>query len=74
MIKDNTRYCDRCGSEIPSKKTKKDNVHDIIKLGFVVNDCECINWRKDICSSCADLFDAFWNEGESTTKKSRSSK
>lgn len=74
MRKDNKRYCDRCGSEIPKEKSKTDNVHDIIKLGFVVDSCECTNWSKDICTDCADAFDTFWSEGSATTKKSRSSK
>ena len=74
MTKKGIRYCDRCGAEIPTEKSKKDNVHDVIKLGFVVNSCECTDWRKDICTDCADLFDAFWAEGTATTTKSRSSK
>lgn len=62
MKKNNKRYCDRCKAEIPAEKGKDDNVHDVIKMGFYVGNCQTINWSKDICTTCADEFDAWWKQ------------
>ena len=58
MKKSGKTYCDRCKKEIV--KTEQSNVHDIISMGFHVGNCQVINWRKDICSDCADEFDKWY--------------
>lgn len=69
MIKKGQRYCDRCGNEMPNEPGEKDNPHNIIKLAIRKGSCQINNWSKDICTDCADLFDAWWKEGGANTKK-----